>query len=191
MSEQAAGTSATQAAAFDPAGFSKSVADQIKAGIAEAIQPIVENQKIIADTFIADRAAKADAEKRTDAKPLMAEEMKKFVGEQLAARDTVAKRNEAKNAFIAEKLKGVPAAYHGRLGDDPAKWPGEEQAIRNSLKSDLAMMGVAPKEVSGGDPGGASGSAATAEAKITGYKSAGMSDGEAALAASIVLPGKA
>lgn len=56
--------------------------------------------------------------------------------------------------FAAEKLKGLPAVYGSRLGDDPAKWEAEAQAIAEQAKTELAAAGLKPADVGGRATGG-------------------------------------
>ncbi len=86
-------------------------------------------------------------------------------------------------------MKGVPAAYHGKLGTDPAKWPAEEQAIRDGFKADLAAIGAKVPDVSGGTAAGTAGSAevtAAAASKSSLYRN--LTPGQAKFAESLVLP---
>lgn len=198
----------TPTATLDAAAVQKMIADALKP-VTEALKPIADNQKILADTMAADataraNAAKAEADKATAAggkappaageapKPLTAEDIAKLVNDgisgALKTRDDQAKSSAARDAFIGEKLKGVPAAYQQQLGTDPAKWGEQEQAIRAQLKSDLAAIGATVKDV-GGNPGGttASSAAAAAAPNLTAANS-GLTEGQAAYARALQLP---
>lgn len=195
----------TAPATLDAAAVKALIAESNK-GFAETLAAIQANQKVIADTMAADAKAKADAAAeaaKTDAvksvvdkKPpeaLTAEAIQKMVAEGIAtaakSQAEAAKGTVAREAFIADKLKGVPAAYHGRLGADPTKWAAEEQSIREGLKADLTAMGLASKDVGGGEVGGTSNSGGgNATEKLSQYKAYGLTDGQAEFASGIVMP---
>lgn len=190
----------------------ESVQKLIKDTVATELAPVLENQRVIADTMAADAKAKKEAEAAAaaaatadkgkeggkEAKPLTAEDVARLTSEAIAKtlteRDAAAKSTAARDAFIADKLKNVPAAYHAKLGSDPAKWAAEEQVIRDGLKADLTAMGLQPKDVKGGDAGGVTtsgDSAKTTEQQTAQYKAQGLSDGAAEFATQIKLPGAA
>lgn len=182
--------------------------DQVNQAITAAIRPVTEavsplaqtlkdlaaNQKVMADTMAADKA-KAETGAADKAKPLTKEDVTLLVGEaiqgaftqQAAAQQSSAQRE----AFIQQKLAGVPPVYANQLGTDPAKWAEQEAQIREQFKADAAKLGLKVSDVSGGNPGGASTASATDDQKITQLKAAGLSDGEANFAATLQMPGKA
>jgi hypothetical protein len=194
------------------------IASSTKTAIDAAVKPINEalaqttgNLKVIGDTLandarektaaaeaakaqaVKDAAAKADpAATAAGAAPLTLEQVQKQISDGIAAalktQAAEVQSSQARNAFIAEKLKGVPAAYAAKLGNDPAKWAEQEQAIRGELKADLASIGATVKDVSGGNPGGATASAGTDAEKITQFKAQGLSDGAAEFAANLRIP---
>jgi hypothetical protein len=171
--------------------------------VTEAMTAMQANQKVIADTMAADAAAKtkveADAAKAAAAAtptptpatatlaPLTAEAVSKLLNDTLATRDQQAQSTAARNAFLAEKMKDVPAAYRGALGNDPAKWTAEEQKIRETLKADLSAMGAKVPDISGGNATGSSGNAAPAQRAPNSLTGA-LTKGQAAFAETIVLP---
>lgn len=61
---------------------------------------------------------------------------------------------DQKREFVATKLKDLPAFAAKSLGDDPANWPAEEQALRSDYRASLAAAGVKPANVGGKEPGG-------------------------------------
>lgn len=198
----------------------KVVADLIAAAnkpIADALAESQKNQKVIADTLAGDAKARADAEAKAKAdadaaakaagtatkkdeppKTLTAEEITKLatdsIAKALADRDAAAKSTAARDAFLAEKMKDVPAPYQAKLGTDPAKWAAEEQQIREGLKTDLKGLGFTPKDVAGGAAGGVTtGGAPTAtpEQLAAQFKTMGLSDGEASFASQMKIPAMA
>ena len=193
----------TAPATLDAAAVKALIAESNK-GFAETLAAIQANQKVIADTMAADAKSKADADAvkadatksdaaKKPAEALTAEAIQKLVADGIATaakqQADAAKGTLARDAFISEKLKGVPAAYHGRLGADPTKWAAEEQSIREGLKADLTAMGLTPKDVGGGDPGGTANSGGgNATEKLGQYKAYGLTDGQAEFATGIVLP---
>lgn len=188
--------------------------DQVNAAIAtalkpitDALKPLADQQKILADTIAHDvkvkadeAAAKAEAAKKdgpgkaADAKPLTLEDVARHTQEAitkaLAAQKEQAQSSAARESYMAEKLKGLPPVYQKLLGNDPAKWAAEEQTIRDQFKADAAAAGLTVKDVAGGNPGGAAsgGAAAPSNEAITRLKATGLSDGEAAFAASLKMP---
>jgi hypothetical protein len=136
--------------------------------VVEAVKKISEleaNQKVLADTI-------------GQQKPISADDVKKLIGEEVTGRETAAqaKAAEAKqkadaaaaakakrDAFVAEKLKGVPSRYHADLGDDETKWPEAEKAIRQQLADDLKAAGIKVPDV-GGSAGGEAVKTETAKA---------------------------
>jgi len=92
------------------------------------------------------------------------ESITKTVTDAVAAQQTKQAQVSARQAFINEKLKGIPDAYHSHIGSDPAKFAEQEQALRNVFKSDLEKLGVKADNVggnaapnAGGDVAGTSG----------------------------------
>jgi len=61
---------------------------------------------------------------------------------------------DQRREFVATKLKDLPAFAARSLGDDPARWPEEEQALRTEYRASLAAAGVKPASVGGREPGG-------------------------------------
>ena len=90
---------------------------------------------------------------------LVADQLTAQNAKQTAAADLAAKRT----AFIADTLKGVPAIYAGKLGDDPAMWADEAKTIRETFQADLTAAGIKAPAVSSNPPAGAAtGTAANA-----------------------------
>ena len=79
-----------------------------------------------------------------------------------AAAEATAKAGTAKAraGAIAEHLKGVPAIYADKLGDDPTKWAAEAKAAREAYQADLTAAGIKAPPLSSGSPGGGVGPAA-------------------------------
>lgn len=175
--------------------------------ITEQLAPIVQNQKVLADTIAADTAAKADAAKaaeaakveaaksgkQPEAKPLTEAEIDARVQAKLdaafKAQQATAQTSAQRDAFLATKLKDIPKAYQSQIGTDPAKWATEEQAIRDQVKADDAARGVVIKDVSGGNPGGGAGGDGS-KTPVAAFKAAGLSDGAAEFASQITIPTK-
>ncbi len=128
--------------------------------VAEAgtkISEIQKNLKIVSDTVAAQKILGAD-----DVKGLISAEMtasQKAAQEKAAAEATAAEAQKAikaeKDSFIAEKLKGIPAAYHSLLGDAKEKWGEMEKTIRDTFAADAKAAGLQVPNV-GGSGGGSS-----------------------------------
>lgn len=195
--------------------LSEGLSDTVKSIVADAIKPIVDShkqlaadQKVIADTIAGDKKAAEDAAKKAaddaagagEAKPLAftqeqfdkAVEAKasKLIDDKLAARDQTAQQTAERARFIGEKLKDLPEVYRAKLGNDPAKWAADEQAIRDGLKADLKGLGIDPANIGGNknaaNQGGAGGGGGGAGGRAN--PGSGLSDGESKYAAEIVLP---
>ncbi len=203
MAEATNTTAAQPPAALDMTAVQKAIADAMKP-VTDSLAALTSNQKVIADTMAADAKAKAEPARQTDAAkakpadgkepaspaPLTAEQVSKLVNDGVAAvlkqRDEAAQSSAQRDAFVGEKLKGLPAVYQAKLGSDPAKWAAEEQSIRDQFKADLTAAGAKLPDVGGGDPGGKSaGDAAAAAAKPNNM---GLTDGQAAFARGLKLP---
>jgi ribosomal protein L19E len=183
--------------------------------LSDTLAEMAKNQKILGDTLAADKqksddaakaadaqkakdadaakgaaaGAKPDAAKGEPAKALTQEDIAKLIsdgiGSALKARDTEAQSSAARNAFVAEKLKGIPAVYAARLGNDPAKWATEEQSIRETFKADLLAAGATIKDVGGGNPGGGASDNKPAANPLA----MSLTAGQAAFAQGLKLPG--
>lgn len=193
----AGATASATPPAFDMAALGKIIGDAVTA----AVKPIADSQKAITDGLTAQAdAAKAAAApvkteesakgKATEAKPpLTAEDVAKVVADTLTARDKTAAANKDRAAFIADKLKGLPASYAAKLGIDPAKFAAEEQTIRTEFKADMKALGFEVKDVGAGNPGGVTtGTVAPNADQIAQLKASGLTEGEAAYAANVKLP---
>ncbi len=119
---------------------------------AQVAQAVADATKPLADKLAAVEANKG----------ISADDVAKAVEAKLGESKASAEADAAKKAFIGDKLKGVPETYVSKLGNDPAKWAEEEQAIRTQLKSDLAAIGATVPNVSGGGDGAAPAAAAAA-----------------------------
>ena len=133
--------------------------------VAEAGKKIGEiegNLKILGDTVAGQKILDADGVKKIFGELTAAQraEAEKQAAEQKARTEEEAKKTEAatalkakRDAFVAEKLKGVPPKYH-TLSDDEMKWAEEEKAIRQQFADDLKAAGIKVADL-GGPAGGA------------------------------------
>jgi hypothetical protein len=67
----------------------------------------------------------------------------------LDARDQTRQTADARRAFASDKLKDLPPGYESRLGNDPAKWPAEEQQLRTEYRGFLDKQGIKVPDVGG------------------------------------------
>jgi ABC-type transporter Mla subunit MlaD len=198
---------------LDQAAVEKIVGNVVGTAISTALKPLsdtigelTKNQKVLADTYAADKkvaedavkvaadAAKKDAAKNDAGapKPLTAEEVAKqtadLIAKALGDRDKAQQSSQQRNAFVAEKLKGLPPAYADKLGNDPAKWADEEKTLRENFKADMEKLGLKVPAV-GGNPGG-QGTSAAVNATVTARPSTGadLSPGATKFAAGMELP---
>jgi hypothetical protein len=156
-----------EAASASPPAQSGGIGDEairaiVAKAVADAIGPIAAT---IGEIQKAQQAAQEAA-----GKAISAADVSKVVGEQIAAQNAARESSDARKAFVGEKLKDVPAVYAAKLGDDPAKWPADEQAIRTQYQADLAKAGVKAPNVDGaaGTAGAAKAGAAVDTSKISG-----------------------
>lgn len=132
----------------------KAINAAIDAAIIAAIKPLNEQIGTLTQQ-LADAKAKAPA-------GISAADVDKLLSEKLAASQQSAEAKAAREKFVGEKLKDLPAVYQGQLGNDPGKWPAEEQAIRAQFQADLKAAGVTAKPVDGGAGTGGAAKAGTA-----------------------------
>jgi hypothetical protein len=157
------------------AGAVKSVADQVT-GVAKTVEGLSATAQQVADLqanvkVVSDTLAKLPPATAT---AVTVEQVEKLVGEKLAATQAAAATKAQREAFVAEKLKDVPAAYHATLGEDPAKFAEQEQAIRATLKADLEKAGVKAEPVGGGGGGKAAADAPVDTSKLSAYELIGL-----------------
>ena len=134
--------------------------------VAEAGKKIGEmeaNLKIVSDTLAAQKPLDAGAIKEMLASELAARDGKtaELAAADKAKAEEAAKTGEAsaaikakRDAFTAEKLKGVPPKYH-TLSDDESKWAEEEKTIRAEFAADMKAAGHTVADLggsAGGDP---------------------------------------
>jgi hypothetical protein len=148
------------------AALAKALAPTIGGAIADANKPILESLgKLTAPA----PAAEADAGKGDGkGKPLTLDDVSKLLDNKLNAAQSSAQAAEQKKGFVADKLKDLPAAYQGQLGNDPSKWAAEEQAIRGQYKADFKTAGGTVPNVGGGDAKGAPPTQAVDTSKLKG-----------------------
>jgi hypothetical protein len=94
--------------------------------------------------------AKAVAEAVGPLAATLAEVQKAQQAAQDAAGKAIKAEDVSKRAFVAEKLKDLPAAYQAKLGDEPKDWAAQEQAIREEFRKDFAAAGGKAPAVDGG-----------------------------------------
>lgn len=126
----------------------KAIGPLIGTTVGDAVKPLSELLAKQQTPATDDAAAKA-------AKPLTSEDVGRIVGEQLKTFQQSTQATEQRRQFLDDKLKDVPAAYRNQLGSDPAKWPAEEQQIREQYKADFKALGGKVEDVSGDPPAGA------------------------------------
>lgn len=164
----------------DVAAIMKAAVDAATKAMAPVVQGLTDQVKALQDaagkTAEDASAAGGGASGASGGAPLTAEGIAKLVADQLAAQSAGQEKKAARASYIAAKMKDVPDAYHSALGDDPAKWADQEQAIRATLKGDLTKLGVKAENV-GGDAtagGGDKPAAAIDTSKLSGIELIGM-----------------
>ena len=128
---------------------SAELAKLVAAGVAEAMKPYAEQLGKLGQPAAA--AAAADPAKAADAgpKPLTMDDLVKTLDQREQARAGT----DARNGYVRDRLKDLPAVYANQLGTDPAKFAENEQAIRTSYRDDLKARGFKAPDV-GGDASG-------------------------------------
>jgi hypothetical protein len=103
-------------------------------------------------------------------RPLTAADVQKLLADALKAHSATTEQTTAREKFLGEKLADLPAAYRGQLGTDPAKWAGEEQAIRTQYQADFKAAGGKTPDVAGGAAGGEKVASAVDTSKLSGFE---------------------
>jgi len=116
----------------------KAATEAATAAVTEAVKPITEQVQTL-----------QQAQKNAPT----AESINKAVTDAITAQSATQTKQAERQKFLAEKLKDVPEAYHGLIGDDPAKFAEQEQQVRTQLKTDLEKLGVKAENV-GSTPAG-------------------------------------
>jgi hypothetical protein len=126
----------------------------VGAAVADAVKPM--NEKIAkleaAPAAAAPAAAAAD---QAAPKALTAEDVDKLVEKRLAAQQQSAQAQAQRDAFLAEKLKDLPAAYRSKLGTTRRSGRTRSRRSAPSSRSDFAAAGGKPADVGADKPGGA------------------------------------
>ena len=136
------------------AGLEGSVGQVAEAG--KKFSEIEKDLKILGDTVAGQKVITPD-----DVKGLIGAELtaaQKATAEKAATEkqrlEASATLKAEKDGFIAEKLKGIPAAYHSLLGDAKEKWGEMERSIRETFAADAKAAGLQVPNL-GGSGGGA------------------------------------
>jgi hypothetical protein len=141
------------AAALAPA-LTTAMTTAITTAVSEANKPLVEQFKTLQAQPATAAGTPAAAGKPGEVKPVTLDDVKNVIAEQFKGIQQQNQQSAQRDAYLANKLKDVPAAYRNQLGNDPAKWATEEQTIRDQFKTDLAAAGLKPKDVGGVTPAG-------------------------------------
>jgi len=152
-----ANTTPAAAPAIDYAKLAEAMTAALKPALTEAIKPIADNQKILADTLAAlpPAAGKQGDGKQTDAaKPLDAEGVAKIVAEQLKGFTAQTQQSAEREKYIAAHLAKLPAAYQTQLGNDPAKWAEEAKTIQGQFEADFKANGGKAETLASGTTDG-------------------------------------
>jgi hypothetical protein len=136
--EQATATPPAATGGFDSKAFGAELLGSFKSHLAEVVKPLQEEINTLKG---GGKAKPAEAE----VKPLSADDVVRL----LDARDSKLSALAARQEFISKKMSKLPAAYQAKLGNDPAKWPVEEQVIREEFRADLKSMGVKVPDLGG------------------------------------------
>jgi hypothetical protein len=161
---------ATATPPIDMAALTKAVGELVSAEVTKALKQVTDS---VASLGIQVADLKKAPEARKDEPLTLEKVLGEVKGAVLSEVKTLLTSNQqsqqqadARKAYIKAKMEKVPEIYHGLLGNDPAKWPAEEQAARERLKVDLAAQGVKPEPVGGDKTGGLSPAAVTDLSKI-------------------------
>lgn len=178
----------TQPSATPPATSGGLTKEDVQAIIADALKPLAENQKILADTLAKlPPAAKEPEKKDGEVKPLTAEDVARIVAEQVkTARETdaqAAAKQAARQKVIDAKLKGVPAEFLASLPDS-----ADEKEL--TAAADKIVARVGELKIALPDVGGASkdGGTTASQPATPANKAPFLTEGEAKFAAGIKLP---
>lgn len=135
--EPAKTTPTTAPPALDTEAIIKAAEQAATEAVSKALAPLTEQVRSLEQKLA--EAPTADA-------------VSKAVTDAISAQQQQQAQQSARQKYIAEHLKDVPDAYHSHLGDDPAKWPEEEQHLRKVLRGDLEKLGVKADNIGGTAP---------------------------------------
>ena len=136
--------------AIDMDAINKSIAKTVATAIEASNKALIEQiGKLVPPAPAAPATPANPATPATPAPALTANDVAKIVGEQLKGFTSQQQQTAARDAYLAQKLADLPAAYKAQLGSDPSKWAAEEQAIRDSFKDDLGKLGLKVPDVTG------------------------------------------
>jgi hypothetical protein len=159
--------------------------EQVNAAIAAATAPLLAALKPVGEAVAALGTQVAELKKAPEVKkdaadagkPLSADDVKQLVAsgvkETLTAFTTSQQQAQARQSYIDTKLKDVSEKLPellGTLGNDPAKFAEQEQAIRGTFKSRMEALGVKAADVSGKTEGGKPAGAAVDTSKLSGFE---------------------
>lgn len=168
----------------------KSVLDGLSGQVAE----LSKNQKVLADTFAAEKEALKAASKTTDtaAKSLTADDVLKLLDERDSKRQETAEQKAKREAFIADPNNGlanfvkVPigkSLVDAKIGADPSKWADEAKAIVAQVES----SGIKMPDVGGA---GRDGGKTPADGGAAVPKFANLTEGQRKFAEGLKMPGQ-
>ena len=127
------------------------IGTSVSSAVAEAIKPFGEQLGRL-QAPAADAAAAAGG-----GKYLTEDRFRQLLQEDRQQQQQAAQQTAARDAYINDKLKDVreklPELLNG-IGTDPAKFPEQEQAVRQTFRARLDALGVKPADVGGGSPAG-------------------------------------
>jgi hypothetical protein len=168
--------SAAGAATIDQESVNKMVASAITAAlpsigtaIAEANKPLLEQIAKLQPAAATPAETAAKPGEAGAAKPLTLDDVTKVIKDTLGERDRTASTSAARQRFIDEKLKGLPAAYHLMIPqtDDAQQLEAAGKRARETFEADFKVQGGEKKSVGGETTGGAAPAATVDLSKLS------------------------
>ncbi len=163
----------TSQQATPPANNGGLTKEDVSKMISDAIAPLSQSTSKITEsiTALTELIKKPGTEERPKAETpagLTEEQVKKLIADATTTAQQDMSQKAARDAYIGEKLKDLPAAYRNQLGTDKSKWAAEEQALRDQFKADLEAAGVKKADLGNAakEGGNASGSQVVDRTKI-------------------------
>ncbi|QOV90897.1 hypothetical protein [Humisphaera borealis] len=144
------------AGGIDAKALQDAITASVTSSLTAALKPLQDQMLALQQQAQAKPAPAPTAAGKADAgeKPLTAAEVQKLLADGLAAHSQQSQQSAAREQYLGSKLKDLPEAYRKQLGNDPTKWPAEEQAIRSAYQADFKVAGGTVTDKGGVDAGG-------------------------------------
>lgn len=148
--EQRNATPPAPSGGIDSKALGEAIAAATSAAVAEAMKPIGEALAKLQPP--AQPATTATTSTTDKPKPLTLDDLTRVLNDRDKQSRESADLASRRQTYVADKLKDLPPFAAAQLGNDPAKWPAEEQAARTQYREFMKSQGVTLPDVSGNPP---------------------------------------